>query len=246
MKLIKILLRGLTAPMLLTALAVSPASSQTTGAAPSVCPDNLSNYSALTAGQALRCTCLASQMKGSVWGTGRYTLDSSICRAARHAGVVGSNGGPVAVYKSAGCPSFVGKSQNGVNSQNWGPYSQSFSFKSPAPSCAPGAAVAVKACPSTMRAFSGMAVGQKLTCTCGPQQLGGSIWGSKRYTTDSSTCGAAVHAGAIPATGGTVTVRTADGCKKFTGSKSNGMNSRAWGAYTRTFYFGGNTPACAK
>jgi len=214
--------------------------------APSVCPDNLSRYSALTQGQALRCTCLASQLKGSVWGNGRYTLDSSVCRAAQHAGVIRSQGGQIAVYKSPGCPRFVGNLQNGVTSRNWGPYSQSFGFNWPAASCAPTGAVAAKPCPTTMRAFSGMPGGQKLTCTCSPQQLGGSIWGSLRYTTDSSTCGAAVHAGAIPASGGKITVRTTQGCKKFAGSARNNMKSRAWGSYTRSFYFGGRTPACAK
>ena len=228
------------------ALAATPAHAQDKKAAASVCPDNLSNYSALSPGQALRCTCLASQLKGSVWGSGRYTLDSSICRAARHAGVVGSSGGPVAVYKSPGCAAFIGNIQNGITSRNWGPYSQSFGFRWPAASCAPTGAVAAKPCPTTMRAFSGMPIGQKLTCTCSPQQLAGSIWGSLRYTTDSSTCGAAVHAGAIPASGGNVTVRTTQGCKKFAGSTRNNMKSRAWGSYTRSFYFGGDTPACAK
>jgi len=214
--------------------------------APSVCPDNLSNYSALAPGQALRCTCLTSQLKGSVWGSGRYTLDSSICRAAQHAGAIPSTGGRIAVYKSPGCPRFVGSVRNGVTSQNWGPYSQSFGFNWPAASCAPSAEVAAKPCPRTMRAFSGMAPGQKLTCTCSPQQLGGSIWGSMRYTTDSSTCGAAVHAGAIPASGGKVTVRTTDGCKRFAGTQRNNMRSRDWGSYSRSFYFGGRTPPCAK
>lgn len=217
-----------------------------TAAAPSVCPDNLSRYSALTPGQALRCTCLPSQLKGSVWGSGRYTLDSSVCRAAQHAGAITASGGQIAVYKSPGCARFVGNVRNGVTSRSWGPYSQSFGFNWPAASCAPTGAVAAKACPATMRAFSGMAPGQKLTCTCSPQQLGGSIWGSMRYTTDSSTCGAAVHAGAIPASGGKVTVRTTDGCKRFAGASRNNMKSRSWGSYTRSFYFGGKTPACAK
>ena len=34
---------------------------------------------------------------GSVWGTGPYTSDSCVCRAARHAGVIGPSG--VGVFK---------------------------------------------------------------------------------------------------------------------------------------------------
>lgn len=239
------MIRTLVAAVATALLALSaPASAQ--NAPLNVCPDNLGNYSALQTGQALRCRCLASQQRGSVWGTGRYTLDSSICRAARHAGVIGTTGGPVAVYKSPGCPRFVGSVRNDITSRNWGPYSQSFGFAWPAAACAPTDPVAAKPCPGTMRAFSGMPIGQKLTCTCTPQQLAGSIWGTLRYTTDSSTCGAAVHAGAIPASGGTVTVRTTGGCRSYAGSKRHNMTSRSWGSYTRSFYFGVNTPACAR
>ena len=40
--------------------------------------------------------------KGSVWGTGIYTQDSSICRAAIHAGVNQDFGGLVLVVKGYG------------------------------------------------------------------------------------------------------------------------------------------------
>jgi hypothetical protein len=211
----------------------------------SVCPDNLRSYSALKAGEELKCTCRAEQMRGSVWGSGRYTTDSSVCRAAVHAGVIPADGGEVTLYKSEGCPSFVGTTANGVQTGNWGPYPQTFSFAADAPACAAPSG-AVRACPASMAAYRGMAPGQVLTCSCTPQQFGGSIWGTGRYTADSSLCGAALHSGAIPATGGTVTVRTAPGCGGFQGSARNGIATQNWGSYNRTFAFAEEVPACAR
>lgn len=229
------------------AVAMGAALSFSGGAAAqsSVCPDNMRSYSALQPGEALKCTCRASQVRGSVWGSARYTTDSSVCRAAVHAGVIGRNGGEVSVYKASGCPSFVGSTKNGVRTGKWGPYKQTFVFTASAPDCAKPS-TEVKACPRSMSAYSGIAPGQVLTCSCTPQQYGGSVWGTGRYTTDSSVCGAALHAGAIPATGGTVTVRTAGGCGGFDGTTSNGIKSRRWGAYKRTFAFGDKVPACVR
>lgn len=211
----------------------------------SVCPDNMRSYSALQPGEALRCSCRPGQMRGSVWGSARYTADSSVCRAAVHAGVIPRSGGEVAIYKAGGCPSFVGSSRNGIRTGKWGPYKQTFVFTANAPGCAAPSGE-VKACPRSMAAYRQMPPGQSLTCTCSPQQYGGSIWGTGRYTADSSVCGAALHAGAIPPTGGTVTVRTAPGCRGFNGSTNNGIKTGRWGSYNRTFAFGDNTPPCAR
>jgi len=159
-------------------------------------------------------------------------------------GAVGPDGGPVTLYNAGGRPVFVGTSRNGVSTGRWGPYTQTFVFASPAPACATQTAGPVNACPRTLAAFRGMPPGQPLRCRCSPAQYGGSIWGTDRYTTDSSVCGAALHAGAIPATGGVVTLRTAGGCPRFNGSSRNGINTRRWGSYNRTFYFGPQAPAC--
>lgn len=221
-------------------LVAGPAAAQS-----SVCPDNMRSYSALKAGEALKCSCRPEQVRGSVWGSARYTTDSSVCRAAVHAGVIGRQGGEISVYKGDGCPSFVGSTKNGIRSGKWGPYRQTFFFTASAPACAAPSGE-VKACPRNMAAYRSMPAGQTLTCTCAPAQYGGSVWGSGRYTADSSVCGAALHAKAISPTGGTVTVRTAAGCGGFDGSTSNGIVSKRWGAYNRTFVFGDNTPACAR
>jgi hypothetical protein len=210
------------------------------------CPPNMRAYSTLAFGQPFKCTCAPGQMRGSVWGTGRYTADSSICRAAVHSGAVPPSGGEVTVYRAPGCPAFAGTTANGVRTGKWGPYSSTYTFTWPAPSCSlQQAADNVRACPRTMVQYRGMPPGQRLTCSCKPAQYGGSVWGGPRYTADSSTCGAALHAGAIPAGGGTVTVRTFGGCSRFQGSSSNGITSRGWGSYNRTFAFSSVPPACS-
>lgn len=210
------------------------------------CPDNMKSYSSLRNGEALRCVCRPNQMRrGSVWGTRRYTADSSVCRAARHAGAVGPAGGPVAVYRGGGCTSFVGTPRNGVNSGRWGNFGRTFQFRFPVPACA-GGVVAVRSCPRSMAAFRALPPGQAIRCRCTPSQFRGSIWGSGRYTADSSTCGAARHAGAIGPNGGVVRVITAPGCRRFFGSVRNGIRTGNWAAYGRTFAFNGRIPRCVQ
>lgn len=65
----------------------------------------------------------------SVWGTGIYTDDSSICRAAVHQGFITiQSGGIVTIEIRPGLKSYAGSTQNGVTSKNWGSWSGSFVF----------------------------------------------------------------------------------------------------------------------
>src|SRR5689334_6606692 len=78
-----------------------------------------------------------------------------------------------------------------------------------------------EACPRNPGALD---VGGSLTCRCAPDQMEiGGVYGSARYSSDSSLCKAARHAGAIPDGGGVVTVHAAEGCPKFVGSTANGI-----------------------
>ncbi len=58
----------------------------------------------------LTCSCTASAT-GTVWGAGIYTTDSSICSAAKHAGVAVP--GDVTVRAAAGCSAYNGSTANG-------------------------------------------------------------------------------------------------------------------------------------
>ena len=66
------------------------------------------------------------------------------------------------------------------------------------------------------------------------------MWGTHIYTTDSSICAAAVHAGAITAAaGGMVTPKPAPGCPKYKGSKANNVTSSGWAKFDTSFYLDG-------
>ena len=67
----------------------------------------------------------------TVWGTGTYTDDSSVCMAGVHAGrISATEGGTVRIEISAGRESYEGSEANGVTSLSYGPWDGSYSFVS--------------------------------------------------------------------------------------------------------------------
>lgn len=67
---------------------------------------------------------------GSVWGSGPYTTDSSICRAAIHGGAIkDTEGGGVTVKLRPGQGSYSATVANGVASGSWGAYDSGFDVK---------------------------------------------------------------------------------------------------------------------
>lgn len=178
------------------------------------------------------CGCAASA-GGSVWGNGIYTTDSSICAAAVNAGALAAkSAGDVTVRGAQGCPSYNGNSANGVTTSSWGSFDGSFYF----PSKGDGKCAApVAECPATGDAVT---TGE-LSCTCSTIPASGSVWGVGTYTSDSSICRAAVHAGVISASGGTVKIKKSAGCGKYGGSDANGIQSSSWANHGGSFYFDG-------
>jgi len=61
-----------------------------------VCPGDASGVET-----SVMCRCESGGALGSVWGSGPYTADSSVCSAATHAGVIGIDGGGVTITKPA-------------------------------------------------------------------------------------------------------------------------------------------------
>lgn len=83
----------------------------------------------LPVGTRLTCRCDGdSTATGSVWGSGPYTGDSAICRAALHAGEVRSEGGQVRVRIVAGAAGYVAGNRRGVATGAWGSYPTSLDF----------------------------------------------------------------------------------------------------------------------
>ena len=79
-------------------------------------------------GQRFTYNCPGNGSPHNVWGTGIYTDDSSVCTAAVHHGLIGFNGGSVAIEIRAGQSSYRGSSHHDVQSLNFGAFSGSFMF----------------------------------------------------------------------------------------------------------------------
>lgn len=185
------------------------------------CPADFQNQPA-----SLTCACSAEATQSrTVWGTGPYTSDSGVCRAAVHAGVIPATGGVVAVSRSAGLQSYAAGEANGVATLDYGPWDASFTI------AAPGSAT--DACPLDFGDRDGT-----LSCTCTAEALlAGAVWGDGTYTTDSGICRAALHAGIVPASGGAVVVEPAPGEIAYPGSTANGVTSLPYGAWPASFRF---------
>uniref|UniRef100_A0A6U4QLW3 LCCL domain-containing protein n=1 Tax=Neobodo designis TaxID=312471 RepID=A0A6U4QLW3_NEODS len=59
---------------------------------------------------------------GVAWGTGPYTADSCVCKAARHAGAIGPNGGTFRVSMAPGQSTYGGSTEHGTTTQPYGRY----------------------------------------------------------------------------------------------------------------------------
>lgn len=82
----------------------------------------------------------------------------------------------------------------------------------------------------------GNGVGQRFQVVCPPYGAQNPVWGSGPYTSDSSICTAAAHAGVIAMTdGGAVTVTLREGRDSFAGSTQNGLTTSGWDSYPSTF-----------
>ena len=80
-----------------------------------------------------------------------------------------------------------------------------------------------------------LAVGDVMLCTCASDAMSGSVWGSDVYTSDSSVCAAARHAGAVSINGGAVVLTGEDGQESYEGSERNGVTTRDWRSYGSSF-----------
>eukprot|EP01129_Flabellula_baltica_P004473 TRINITY_DN1557_c0_g2_i1.p1 TRINITY_DN1557_c0_g2~~TRINITY_DN1557_c0_g2_i1.p1 ORF type:complete len:593 (-),score=81.10 TRINITY_DN1557_c0_g2_i1:23-1801(-) len=158
---------------------------------------------------------------GGVWGTGIYTSDSNKCSAARHAGVIGREGGHFLVMEAPGQNGYVGSTRYGMISSSYGRFRESFTVG---------------------------AVGQQQTNVCKAISMnaffckgvingcqGGDVWGSGPYTSDSNKCSAARHAGVIGVAGGTFTFTSTPGQSSYKGSTKNDVTSMNYGHYGSSF-----------
>lgn len=81
-------------------------------------------------GKTLKFKCPANGKEATVWGTGVYTIDSSICNAAVHAGKITlDSGGSVTIELRPGESSYKGSVRNGIKTHDYGAYGRSFVVK---------------------------------------------------------------------------------------------------------------------
>lgn len=178
-------------------------------------------------GTAFTVTCPAACGEATVWGSGIYSDDSSVCSAARHAGVMGPNGGTVTMTIAAGQDAYRGSAMNGVTSLDWGAWERSFVF----------GRTAVLTCVDNAQGLEGeVGATWAISCPAGCAE-GPIVWGTGTYSDDSSVCRAAIHSGAITDAGGSTTLRILPGQESYPGSTLNGVTTSEWGAWSRSFSF---------
>ncbi len=204
----------------LLCLAASPTLAQ------GICPNDFQGRNA-----ALTCQCPpGSTAAGTVWGSGAYTTDSRICRAALHAGAIGAGGGTIIVTPAPGQSSYQGSAMNGVQTQNYGAWGGSFTVAAAGGKGPAGPAVA--ACPTNFLNQSA-----PVSCSCAAGGAGGTVWGTGVYTTDSDVCRAARHLGMIGLDGGLVNVVPVPGLPTYAGTSSNGVQTQDYGPWSGSFTF---------
>ena len=82
------------------------------------------------AGKTYKFKCPANGKEGTVWGTDIYTIDSSICTAAVHAGkLIMDSGGSVTIELRPGESAYKGSTRNGIKTNDYGAYGRSFVVK---------------------------------------------------------------------------------------------------------------------
>jgi hypothetical protein len=196
------------------------------------CPDRLA-----TGTNALHCVCPSeATATGSVWGSDVYTDDSAICRAALHAGAVGTDGGPVYVVEAAGQTSYPAVTRNSVAGASWPSWGRSIAFRNVSKAGANDVAASVAACPDNA---AGLTVGARITCRCSvATSAAGTVWGSGPYTADSAVCHAARHAGRTGDSGNEVVVfEVTAGKQNYPASTRHGVAAGSWGPFSASFDF---------
>lgn len=187
------------------------------------------------------CTCGPAGTPGGVWGSGFYTGDSDVCTAARHAGMIGAEGGAVTVQRVAGQARYEGSDANGIRTQDWGRYDISLAFVPYQPPAAPTPPVtATTEVTAPPGACAGLVEGVETRCTCAANGVNLQIWGNGPYTGDSDLCTAARHAGAIGLGGGEISVIRVPGLTSYRGSERNGILSSESDGFDTSFIVNAN------
>ncbi|XP_076838128.1 cysteine-rich secretory protein LCCL domain-containing 1b [Brachyhypopomus gauderio] len=160
---------------------------------------------------------------GKVIGTGHYDMQSSICGAGLHAGIIDNDGGWLDVTRLGRRPRFAKSYKNGVETLAKNQSANAFTVSN----------VPVKAirCDTTMAQFCPFKkpVSHCPRMFCPRNCLHDSharVFGSRYYSDRSSICRAAIHAGVIQNDlGGYLDVMSVDRRRQHSGSSQNGVTA---------------------
>jgi hypothetical protein len=189
-------------------------------------------------GQTMILACSPAGEPHTVWGSDIYTSDSSICTAAVHSGLITfQQGGTVTIELRPGRSVYGSSERNGVTSNSFGSWQQSFVFKTPNTDAVVRAAEESTAVMwNTGAAVVPFEAGKTLKVNCPANGKESSVWGTDTYTADSSICTAAVHAGKLKLeTGGPVTIQLTPGESSYKGSVRNGIKTNDYESYGASF-----------
>jgi outer membrane protein OmpA-like peptidoglycan-associated protein len=205
---------------------------ETTGLTLDICASNYGDFP--EDAPPLTCNCDATAVKeGDVRGANPYLWQSSLCRAALHAGAIGAEGGQI-VVEPVTQPFYPAVLRNGVDA---GSYGGGAGFRVSAAAgggqiAAPfdagnGTGLTLDVCPSDYGDFPEDA--PPLTCDCDAQAVNeGYVRGANPYLWQSSLCRAALHAGAAGAKGGKIVV-VPDAQPFYPAVTRNGVEAGSYG-----------------
>ncbi|XP_070303490.1 cysteine-rich secretory protein LCCL domain-containing 2-like [Salvelinus sp. IW2-2015] len=175
-----------------------------------------------------RFTCPANcqNKKGKVWGTLFYDVQSSICRAAMHYGIINNNGGLVDTTRKDKLPFFVKATKNGIESFSKYKAGNAFVVAKVERQSVDCYATVAEICPFKKPYSNCPRVFCPANCKNEPSYWA-PVVGNSFYTERSSICRAATHAGVIQAGGGYVDVLALDKKKSYVGVLKNGIQSES-------------------
>ncbi|XP_064010828.1 cysteine-rich secretory protein LCCL domain-containing 1 isoform X2 [Pogoniulus pusillus] len=168
--------------------------------------------------------CLDSKAK--VIGSVHYEMQSSICKAAIHYGILDNEGGWVDVTRQGRKNYFIKSYRNGIQSLGKYQSANSFTVSKVTVQAITCEATVEQLCPFQKPASHCPRVYCPHNCLQASPHYARVI-GTQVYSDLSSICRAALHAGVIPSQGGYVDVMPVDKRKVYVASFQNGISSES-------------------
>ncbi|XP_062405850.1 cysteine-rich secretory protein LCCL domain-containing 2 isoform X1 [Sardina pilchardus] len=171
-----------------------------------------------------KCPANCLNKKGKVWGTLYYDVQSSICRAAMHYGVIDNSGGVVDITRKDRLPFFVKSTKNGIESFSKYKPSNAFVVARVERQSVDCYATVAEICPYKKPYTNCPRVYCPARCRNQPSYWA-PVVGNSMYADSSSICRAAIHAGVIKDDGGHVDILALERKKSYVGALKNSIQS---------------------